>query len=439
MTINKNGLLYCVIVGVLLCIAQMSGRSVFIGTMLCVFLLLLAWQSNKKNTLPILLFFLPWSALMKLSPGSISVYTVGLMMVCIIAMIRSKFLIGIRELIIGMILLLITLVSKLLESGTISLGYLSFMAMIFLLPTLQKEDDKDKSVFFTTVIYLSVGLILATFFSQFFANDPNIKRYVTILSYNSLTRMSGFNNDPNYYAAQITAALSGTLLMMLRGSRKQIITAAVLSIFLIYSGLITVSKTFFLVFAAMLIIWFVLLLRIQGKVSTKLIVITITTVMLLFIVSSNTFQQLFGTILNRFSMDTDMRSFTTGRTSIWGIYLREIFDNWKILFFGKGLTSVTVEGYSTHNILIELLFQFGLIGIPFVILWVKNLSREISIKEIIRKRKVMDLLILTVGIVVPWLSISILFFDEFFLFQWFLILGINELCSTESKECIEKI
>ena len=138
-------------------------------------------------------------------------------------------------------------------------------------------------------------------------------------------------------------------------------------------------------------------------------------------------------------MDTDMRSFTTGRTSIWGIYLREIFDNWKILFFGKGLTSVTVEGYSTHNILIELLFQFGLIGIPFVILWVKNLSREISIKEIIRKRKVMDLLILTVGIVVPWLSISILFFDEFFLFQWFLILGINELCSTESKECIEKI
>lgn len=442
MTINVVGLILCIIVSIALCIAQVLGNVVLIGMTLLAFLVLLGWESKKGNTLPVLLFFLPWSTIMKFSPGTVSFYTIGLMMVCGLALIQSKLRIGKAEMASGIILLLITFVSRAMEGTMVSMSYIAFMAMIFILPILKRNESNGKNNFYSAVIYFAFALVLTTFLAQWCVSYPGIKKYITVLSYSTLTRICGFNTDPNYYAAQVVAALSGTMLLMLRGDKKQVIIAGILSVLLIYSGLISVSKMFFVMFVTLLIMWTILLLRAQGKIGTKFVAFIVTMIALSFILSSDTFQQLFDTLINRFSNSTDIKSLTTGRSNIWGFYFKEIMSNFKIMLIGKGLTESTVQGFATHNVLIDFIFQLGLVGTIVLLFWIRKFVEPVSIKNIAKQHKLIDIGLLTIGIIGPWLSISILFFDEFFLFQWFLVSGMQASCDlleNENRKAVDTV
>ena len=53
---------------------------ILIPCLMC-FLALTAWTAIKSMALPVLLFFLPFSALLKIRPGTVSFYTIALLMV----------------------------------------------------------------------------------------------------------------------------------------------------------------------------------------------------------------------------------------------------------------------------------------------------------------------------------------------------------------------
>lgn len=70
---------------------------------------------------------------------------------------------------------------------------------------------------------------------------------------------------------------------------------------------------------------------------------------------------------------------------------------------------------ASHNTIIQGVFQFGIIGFPFLIAWfvitIKNLISNISDK----KPHFLYILLMGDEIVLPWMALDIIFFDELFL------------------------
>lgn len=86
----------------------------------------------------------------------------------------------------------------------------------------------------------------------------------------------------------------------------------------------------------------------------------------------------------------------------------------------------------SHNTLIQLVYQFGLIGIPFLVSWVvislRNLFAQFNVGCVQWKH----VLLVCVGVALPWMGIDILQFDEFFLLPIYAVIGIAY--STNSTE-----
>lgn len=85
------------------------------------------------------------------------------------------------------------------------------------------------------------------------------------------------------------------------------------------------------------------------------------------------------------------------------------------MVIGEGFSSVIIGKRASHNTIIQGVFQFGIIGFPFLIAWfvitIKNLISNISDK----KPHFLYILLMGVGIVLPWMALDIIFFDELFL------------------------
>lgn len=95
-------------------------------------------------------------------------------------------------------------------------------------------------------------------------------------------------------------------------------------------------------------------------------------------------------------------------------------------------TSINLNNKASHNTLIQLVYQFGLIGIPFLVSWVvislRNLFAQFNVGRVQWKH----VLLVCVGVALPWMGIDILQFDEFFLLPIYAVIGIAY--STNSTE-----
>ena len=127
-----------------------------------------------------------------------------------------------------------------------------------------------------------------------------------------------------------------------------------------------------------------------------------------------------------------MSELTTGRTDLWRNYIHEFLYNPITLLFGEGYTSINLNNKGSHNTLIQLVYQFGLIGIPFLVSWVvislRNLFAQFNVGRVQWKH----VLLVCVGVALPWMGIDILQFDEFFLLPIYAVIGIAY--STNSTE-----
>lgn len=432
MLFKKTSLKYCVIIAAFLCLAQIKGGLLMIMAAVGAFLLLLGWECNKGRTLPILLFFIPWAPLLRLNPGSVSIYTVGLILACGINLIRSRLIIERKFLILGILMLILTLITRLVDGTGLSLSYPIFLMMFLVVPMAKQQEEKNYD-FTTLVVYASLGIIIAALMAEAFASYPNINRFIRVDAYLTVTRRCGFYSDANFYAAQVTAALAGVLLVLLKSDEKQIVPMGVLCVMLIYCGLLSGSKSFVLIFACMFALWFVLLIKMRGRFGVKLLLIGMVLLATVIMASSAVFNNLIEIVLTRFRWNNSTLSgVTTGRTERWMSFLKEIVNNPKVLLIGNGFVNKYVNGSASHNSVIQMVFQFGLLGFPVVITWCSGLWEGISLREIAQQRQIGYLLILLLGVYSPWFAIDILFFDDFFLFQWFAAIGAKELVTVRN-------
>lgn len=428
MNLGRRYLITSIAVALSLCIGQVLGNMFLIALILAAFVALIFLGNSQNFTFPLMLFFLPWSPLLRPNPNTVSFYTISLVIVCAMGLVKGRNRFKKYHIVVGILLALLTLLSKLISGYSLTLAYICFMMLIVLFPLLREEEKKSRYSFYETVFFFAMGIISAALCAQRAASFNNVAKYIRVDSYLTIVRRCGFYGDPNFYVAHITAALAGCLdLILQRRQRENSLVLGVLAIMLIYCGLLSGSKSFVLITALIIMLWLVDLLQIQGQLRKKLAVIICGGLAVVFIGRSAVVKSLIDVLVTRFSMATDMSGFTTGRTKLWVIYCNKLLSDIKVLLVGEGFTSVTVNnGRSSHNTLLQMLYQFGILGTPLIIAWVGYyfgtvFKNKNSRKNMLRK------IVLLVGVFLPWMALDMLFFDEFFLMQWFCILGFQEI------------
>ncbi len=417
-------MILCVAEALLLCLSQVVGNTALIMVCLGAFMLLVGYAALKGFAAPVLMFFLPWSTILKLGQGSMSFFTFALLMVCGICWLKERFFIHRYYILFSAGAFLLTLFSKLLEQYSFDNSYLMFIALLFLFPLLMKEIDRMYDFRYLTVLF-SLGIIIAALTAQYLVIYPNIAKYIDVYTFQSITRLSGYYGDPNFYSAHITAALAGVIMLIMRKSDvKERVWLSLLAVVLVYCGLLSASKAFVLLLVCMVFLLIMQVLFMRGKVSMKLSVILGVAFMIVFVLTSEMFSDMINVIQIRFGDFTNLSDLTTGRSDIWESYGRLFAEDTKTLLIGQGFTNVKHTGWGSHNTLIQLIYQFGLLGSALLVGWFASYRKAVFLERRFEKNTWICAALLLVGVIGPWMSIDILFFDEFFLMQFYLLAGL---------------
>ncbi len=433
---NRTGIMLacCILLSGAVCEAQIIGNTLLLTGVLALFLVLAAAACGSGTVLPVLLYFLPWSPLMKLYRGGISWFTIAMLLCCVLCFLRRKCSFRLYQVTITAALLVLTLTGKMLQGGVIENNYLFFMAMLLLYPGVIEERGQSPSFWWFT-LFFACGIITAALSAQVTAGYSNIARYITVDSYLTITRLSGYYGDPNFYSAHITACLAGVMLLLSREKRRRPqLVLAVLAVVLVYCGLLSASKSFAIVLACLVLFWIPILMQRKNRGSARARLLLGILCAVGIMLSSSAFRSLLQIMDDRFMYATNISQLTTGRTVLWARYLHEFSHNALLTLFGQGFTNVNLNGRASHNTVIQGIYQFGLIGFPLVLAWlaatVKKAYARIGPVPVQWKAA----LLMCVGVLMPWMGLDLLFFDELFLLPVYAAVGVQFFSEGEAAQ-----
>lgn len=419
-------LVCCVLLSALICIAQISGSTIVIGGALLCFLLSLFFASQHNMAVSMLLYFLPWSPLLKLQQGSISFYTIGFMLVCLLYLLRTQMKLDKGALITAMLLVDVTLFTKFIRAYSFDMSYIMFLFLLLLFPSVIRQAEK-KEQFPVVTLFFSVGIIVAALSAKELVAFSNIARYIDVYSWNIVTRRSGYYGDPNFYSAQISAALAGTLLLVLKEEKKKkMFLYMALALLLLYCGFLSASKAFIITIVLMFTLWILEVLLMKNRISFKLAILLGLAVLVLFAMFSGLFTDVLEVISFRFGQSSDLSGLTTGRTERWSLYFHTIFHDAKQFFLGVGFTNIKLKNVSPHNTLLQILFQFGAVGAMILMCWFISCYKK-SKAYLTGNLRLLPIGLLVLGAFLPWMALDMVFFDEFFLIPLFVLMGLKFL------------
>lgn len=418
-TVSYYVMLCSIVVAAIVCYGHVSGSRLILLSGLMSFLALVTWAGCVGCSLHVLLFFLPWSPLIKINSHSFALFTFALLIICTICLVRKRFEIRKYQIIVPALIVIESLAAKMIQGNSLSNSYLFFVTMLVLFPCIMDENVTDLS-FYGITVFFAMGIVTAALTAQRIAVYPNVAAFITVDSYQMITRLSGFYGDPNFYAAQISACFAGVQILLIHEtSKKRRLWLGFIAFLLFYCGMLSASKTFVIVFAGLLLVGTIITLDRENRGSSFLRIMIGMAVAAAIVFSSSEFTRLFQIINERFSFSSNISQITTHRTDLWLMYLNELAGNPLLILFGEGFTNVNLNGRASHNTVIQGVYQFGLTGFPLVIAWVK-LSLDLLFKDISRfsiEKKYMFLM--AIGVLLPWLSLDIMFFDEFFLLPFY--------------------
>ncbi|MCI5575763.1 MAG: hypothetical protein SPJ77_04830 [Eubacteriales bacterium] len=413
----------CAIIAAAVCVAQISGSTILIALCLLAFLLFHIWSCIRDMSLSVLLFFLPWSPLLKLYKGGISFFTIALLLSCAIYFVKNRFSFDTYQIIIPALIAALTLVAKAIGNNSIDKSYMFFLIMLVLFPCVIKN-NKGVFDFWNLTLFFALGIISAALSAQQVAGYQNISQYIKVDSYLRITRLSGYYGDPNFYSAHITACLAGVQLILMRErNRLRQVMLLIISLALLYCGLLSASKSFVVVAACLVLVWIPILLEKSNRSNRFRLIMGIICAVLIML-SSSAFQELLRILDDRFSYAANISQLTTGRTEIWLRYFNEFSHNALLTLFGEGFSAVNLYGRASHNSVIQGIYQFGIIGFPLLCLWMYFMLKSIFVDLKSMKGLWGSALLMCIGVVLPWMALDILFFDELFLLPVYAAAGV---------------
>ena len=436
-TIRTKTLLLCAcfIEAVWLLAAQtLNVMAILLPCLVC-FLALVAWAAIQNAAMPVIMFFLPFAPLLKIRPGTISFFTIALLLTYAIYTVTGSRQVKVLHLIPALLLIVLTLVVKTAYGYEMDNTYVLFAITLMLVPFLTRELDGGYDFYWLTICF-ALGICLAAITARFLTVFPTISRYIDVNTSLGMIRRSGYNGDPNFYSSHITAALSGLLVLLLNSDkRSKSFVLVTLICTLLYCGLMSVSKSFLLISACLLLLWVLELLLQKGKVSVKVTLIVTLVIAGVFFLSSTVFTDMLDTALARFGRGSNWSDLTTGRTDVWRYYTDAIFKDIRVLLFGQGCTDGLLLGEkATHNTLLQGIFQLGLIGVILMGLWAIYYVSTLLDGATVRRAQVARLVIVLIGVFGPWMALDFLFFDELFLLPIYLCMSVRFLHRQQETE-----
>jgi len=432
-------LIVCFIEAIWLLFAQVSGSMILLIPCLVCFLGLAVWGGVKGMVMPVFLFFLPFAPLLKLQPGTISFYTIALLAVYLVCLVLGSRSINIYHFVPGLVLISLILVVKTVYGYQIDNNLILFSASLLLVPFITRELG-EKYDFYWLTLFFSFGIIIAAVTAPYLSVYSTIARYIETHDLLGSVRYSGYYGDPNFYSSHFTTALSGVLVLLLsHRERKTFIPLIIVAMALLYCGIMSLSKTFFLLAVSILLFWGVEFFFKKGKLSEKLMIILTLAVGLLFLIFSTVFTDLVDMVISRFLLDRDLSDLTTRRTDLWLKYLKAFAEDPLLLLFGKGYTKVLIGDRTSHNSLIQIVYQLGLVGSAVFCVWSVFFTRTFLEGFRIRRENLTQLFVLLIGAFGSWMSLDFLFFDEFFLIPLYVFLGISFIVEKEPHQYVMKL
>lgn len=167
-TIRTKTLLLCAcfLEAALLLAAQTLNITIILLPCLACFLALAAWAAIKNTAMPVMLFFLPFAPLLKMRPGTISFYTIALLLIYVIYTVTGSRQVRILHLIPALLLVVMTLVVKTAYGYELDNSYILFAVTLMLVPFLSRELDGGYDFYWLTVCF-SLGICLAAITAQY--------------------------------------------------------------------------------------------------------------------------------------------------------------------------------------------------------------------------------------------------------------------------------
>lgn len=275
-------------------------------------------------------------------------------------------------------ILLIVLLNFLVARMQLSISnFILCFGQLFLLCVILPQQDGDSAE--RAAKFFCVGLIITSVYALLIRDTWQLRSIIGVEDeaiYGTGTfRFRGLFRDPNYYMTLLVVGLA--LLIKLRDCKKMDrIPFLVLGGIMIAFGIMTYSKTFFLVLVILAVLYVLWQYR-NGNylLGTGLVLLALAAGNYLLFAESSPF----AVIMARFLSATDISDFTTGRTDVYMAYLEKILDSIFSFFFGAGLAADSLYK-DPHNIYIEITYYIGTIGL------VLYAAFYFSMVHVVRKR-----------------------------------------------------
>jgi hypothetical protein len=174
----------------------------------------------------------------------------------------------------------------------------------------------------------------------------------------------------------------------------------------------------------------------RGRITAKLTIVFTLLIGVAFLLASTAFTDMVDMMIERVTSGQNISDFTTGRVEIWKNYFNLFSDNSQLLLFGQGLTKVYLINDAAHNTIIQAIYQFGLVGVVVLAVWWMSYVRILLTSAKIKWRHWVQIAILLIGAIGPWMGLDFLLFDEFFLLPMYVCVGIMFLTNTEQAETL---
>ena len=237
--------------------------------------------------------------------------------------------------------------------------------------TLQKL-NKEESI--RLLKFYIAGVLLSSLTGLLRLNWENLQELVgeLIVYSNGSFRFSGLYKDPNMYTALLFSAV--TPILILNAKKKVGWVWAAIALCCMFFGFLTDSKSFLLICLIVSVIYISMMIK-SKQYRMLLIFFSIGAIM---VGICEIKYGLVSSIVQRFGEGFNINKITTGRFNIWQDYLKAFASDLSLFLFGAGVGAPKPNGNAAHNIILEIIYNFGIFGgiILIFMLWLIFVSER---------------------------------------------------------------
>ncbi|MEK4091557.1 MULTISPECIES: O-antigen ligase family protein [unclassified Viridibacillus] len=283
------------------------------------------------------------------------------------------------------------------------------------------------------IIYSIAGVLISIFYGtlDFFEN------YGTLMSNNATIRFKGGAGDPNYFSMYVMISLFLLLYLVKRETNKFYkFLYPLLFVFLVAFGVLSLSRMFLLVISLLLVLLLIkIIFRLKKNKKILFFIMSVIGFLVLFsIFFISEFTSILNLLLSRFTdFIDDPSALTSNRNVLAEQYIELLMSDTKDMIFGMGIQDYHLRSgiqLQAHNIILELLVVWGLVGFLVFILFIATFLKFSNVSRFNVKNDFISWLpIICMGI--SYLSLNAMSNESFFLLLLFAIKNLQEFDSLE--------